>query len=1418
MLRELDDLASYSMKETDMFCTNVKYLHTLSHLSEDQRVRIQKNKYMQQHGAVRTNCIDCLDRTNVAQFALGVRFLTNALKCLGVCRETDGLASINVVLKVFMGMFAHMGNKISLQYGGSEAHNKMRGNAGSSGQTSGGTDTAMAAVTTSTSGNSSRNKSSAETGAKRSKGGELLTSVKRYYSNSFTDRLKQDAMNLFLGCYVPSLHHYQSLSAEGSSPSATTNNPKAAQEALEGSSGSHGTFLWDLDSDYFLHNKNLRPPQPLSDLIYFRAEQGIVPESVKKLIANKCNHGEMIQSDEDGAGAGVVTAFEVPIGDTMVSVSLLSLANYFFSQQYVGKRVSRTIDNSIDDYAVSVSGGSRSPHGGGSGRTRGRERGSMDVSELIHLANQLPDKVKCSIARAELRKRKQKAMIAYADVADQQWWKLAISRFEDFYLRDRGLACPDDTSSPFNVMAMAGYQLQHGYKWMKPYYERQYDVGSLTTFDSVFEDESEMPISIAVSSMDEGGGMSGFRPSAALDIGGAGDHVRTTETGAPSLHNHSVVPGGGTGSGRTNSVASRSHAGSDDADGGFGLGAYFNVVSETMQGVVASVAGVAGFLPTGSDREAVPSQAVAGGRTDRSGSGARKGVVSADASKQSSSRLKSHGSSFYDMSLFSLVDSDPLHGDRCSDVESIYCDYVSAAPATGVDRTRRNSGGSGKNVCVDENQGGRGDLAGIAESVAIAVQVGRSDVFNANTTATARAAAMTAAKAAVAAALEAENEKRAEYDSLYKDCRIDINDVQGMEGLAADANTNMILTRGLYKGMKQSVSSTVAQEHLMYALMIVENDLRRCVDGASYTSAYFKSNSTQVKEDAVPVSHAHGVEEDEEPERCGSTRRPQWLSSADPADADANDDTDNSLSPNKTPFFAVLDEVEGKASRVGVAATAAVNSADSPKKLTRRGSGIKSALLYGPSTGTSGDGNAKVSARTSLQTPVSKARTVATTINEVDVARANESELSGITVDIPPSARLALERFILHHRGSGTSTEADSGSVQKGMEPELYNTVFNYLLQQALYAKGMNYERLCTRCSQFTSDQVLLDYMSLYESDALASNLELIQYLRADRDQDSLETNVGGGSNSKEECEERFQQLHTDVLRHLQDKAEVVKSKEWKDILVAQLQFQQQQRQAVAGTDAVSGVKKIVGGGGKIKARVRAPHRRSIHRVNSNNDRASPTRMLLVGETAGVAVGGSTRRPSGTVSTAGTSSPARSGSKKSSSTRKKVLKVLKKISGLSVFGGKRTTTVGSGSSACAVGDGDGKPSAVSGVEEEDKEGDEGADGGEVYISSSSESDEDEGEQSGSAVPSRRNSSNRFERTSRGPSVVFPSAPCSSPERISTINNTMDYVGFYTDTYDCYTGMHNPYLRVNEATAKAYTSYLHNITEPASTLM
>jgi hypothetical protein len=54
----------------------------------------------------------------------------------------------------------------------------------------------------------------------------MIESIKRYYSNSFADAEKQDAINLFLGYFIPQ---------KGESD------------------------LWTLENDYYLHNPNPRP-------------------------------------------------------------------------------------------------------------------------------------------------------------------------------------------------------------------------------------------------------------------------------------------------------------------------------------------------------------------------------------------------------------------------------------------------------------------------------------------------------------------------------------------------------------------------------------------------------------------------------------------------------------------------------------------------------------------------------------------------------------------------------------------------------------------------------------------------------------------------------------------------------------------------------------------------------------------------------------------------------------------------------------------------------------------------------------------------------------------------------------------------------------------------------------------------------
>ena len=81
---------------------------------EPQRGRVPHR----QSGVVRTNCIDCLDRTNVAQFCIGRCLLKQQLTVLGFAAAGETLEAPG---RVLMNMFEEMGTQIALQYGGSQA-------------------------------------------------------------------------------------------------------------------------------------------------------------------------------------------------------------------------------------------------------------------------------------------------------------------------------------------------------------------------------------------------------------------------------------------------------------------------------------------------------------------------------------------------------------------------------------------------------------------------------------------------------------------------------------------------------------------------------------------------------------------------------------------------------------------------------------------------------------------------------------------------------------------------------------------------------------------------------------------------------------------------------------------------------------------------------------------------------------------------------------------------------------------------------------------------------------------------------------------------------------------------------------------------------------------------------------------------
>ena len=67
-----------------------------------------------QRGVLRTNCIDCLDRTNVAQFAAGLSALGRQLVGLGLAAQPD-LDPRSSAASHLMSMYESMGNTLARQ-------------------------------------------------------------------------------------------------------------------------------------------------------------------------------------------------------------------------------------------------------------------------------------------------------------------------------------------------------------------------------------------------------------------------------------------------------------------------------------------------------------------------------------------------------------------------------------------------------------------------------------------------------------------------------------------------------------------------------------------------------------------------------------------------------------------------------------------------------------------------------------------------------------------------------------------------------------------------------------------------------------------------------------------------------------------------------------------------------------------------------------------------------------------------------------------------------------------------------------------------------------------------------------------------------------------------------------------------------
>ncbi|CAO2841635.1 unnamed protein product [Amaranthus hypochondriacus] len=126
-----------------------------------------------QNGVLRTNCIDCLDRTNVAQFAYGLAALGHQLHALNMI-DVPKIDLDSQLANHLMGFYEKMGDTLAHQYGGSAAHNKIF--------------------------SERRGQWKAATQSQ-----EFFRTLQRYYSNAYMDAEKQSAINVFLGHFQPQL-------------------------------------------------------------------------------------------------------------------------------------------------------------------------------------------------------------------------------------------------------------------------------------------------------------------------------------------------------------------------------------------------------------------------------------------------------------------------------------------------------------------------------------------------------------------------------------------------------------------------------------------------------------------------------------------------------------------------------------------------------------------------------------------------------------------------------------------------------------------------------------------------------------------------------------------------------------------------------------------------------------------------------------------------------------------------------------------------------------------------------------------------------------------------------------------------------------------------------------------------------------
>ncbi|KAL6730627.1 hypothetical protein Aduo_001583 [Ancylostoma duodenale] len=131
-----------------------------------------------QIGFFRTNCMDCLDRTNVVQAMIARESLTDQLCYLGILTSGQRVETCEDLETSFKHLWADNGDECSRQYAGTGA---------------------LKADFT-------RLGKRTYTGAIN----DAINAITRYFRNNFADGYRQDAMDVFLGNFVIDVHNLPS--------------------------------------------------------------------------------------------------------------------------------------------------------------------------------------------------------------------------------------------------------------------------------------------------------------------------------------------------------------------------------------------------------------------------------------------------------------------------------------------------------------------------------------------------------------------------------------------------------------------------------------------------------------------------------------------------------------------------------------------------------------------------------------------------------------------------------------------------------------------------------------------------------------------------------------------------------------------------------------------------------------------------------------------------------------------------------------------------------------------------------------------------------------------------------------------------------------------------------------------------------